>query len=136
MQSGFIAGVSTDDGVTFVPKLHLGNVSAPIACAASTSAASDGCWADANAAACSGAPFEALCASLGCAATDAGADAATDVEADADVDAGPTKSVSPSSSSCRCDVVGGARTAMPGLGGAIAVFGLLRRRRRGRGASS
>ncbi len=52
--SGFIAGVSQDDGATFTAKLHLAGIRAPLACES----------ADAAAARCSGAPFEQLCASL------------------------------------------------------------------------
>jgi photosystem II stability/assembly factor-like uncharacterized protein len=94
--TGFVAGSSIDDGATFVPKLHLGSVSAPIACAPSGAAA---CTADANAAQCTGVPFAQLCADLGC--TDAGAPS------------GPART----SSSCRCQAVGGADRAP----GAIAV---------------
>jgi len=63
--SGFVAGVSLDDGATFDPRLHLGSVGAAIACPASapTSAA---CGADANAIQCGAAPFAQLCMNLGC----------------------------------------------------------------------
>jgi hypothetical protein len=107
-KTGFVAGMSTDDGATFVAKLHLGSVSAPIACAPSGAA---GCFADANAAECAGEPFDLLCATVGC--TDAGAAAAKPA----------------SSSSCRCDMVGSSRPAVAGIACAIAAFALLRRRR-------
>jgi hypothetical protein len=68
--SGFIAGVSNDDGATFEPRLHLGNVGTAISCASSATA-SLACGADASASQCSGAPFEQLCMNLGC--SDAGA---------------------------------------------------------------
>ncbi len=81
--SGFIAGVSVDDGATFTAKAHL--VAEPlIACRPDASAQAQ----------CGGAPWQAFCASLGCDSLDAGniqADAAVDAEAvDAEVDASAT----------------------------------------------
>jgi len=67
--SGFEVGVSTDDGFTFDPRLHLGSVGAAVACAPDSSH-SFACGADANASQCSGVPLEKLCANLGC--SDAG----------------------------------------------------------------
>ncbi|HEV3189589.1 MAG TPA: hypothetical protein VGY54_03785, partial [Polyangiaceae bacterium] len=64
--SGFTVGVSTDDGVTFAPRLHLNGVGAPIRCCAS-SPASLACGADSGGAYCSGEPFAQLCANLDCA---------------------------------------------------------------------
>jgi hypothetical protein len=125
--SGFVAGVSLDDGATFTPKLHKNGVAAPI-----------GCAADATAAQCSGPPFQQLCQLLkGCAdggdveagASDAGDDATSDASApDAaseapDEDAGP----SASGSSCGCSTVGGGRAA--GLMAAIAAAAAAWRRR-------
>jgi hypothetical protein len=63
--SGFIVGVSTDNGGTFTPRLHLDGVSAPIACATDASV-SVACGADANASQCTGAPFTTLCNAVGC----------------------------------------------------------------------
>jgi len=65
--SGFIAGVSSDDGRTFAARAHL--LAQPvIACAAGSSAAQ-----------CTGAPRQALCAQLpGCADDDGGGTPATD----------------------------------------------------------
>jgi photosystem II stability/assembly factor-like uncharacterized protein len=63
--SGFIAGVSTDDGATFEPRLQLGSVGAAIACEPGTPAAL-ACGADASASVCSGQPFAQLCLNLGC----------------------------------------------------------------------
>jgi hypothetical protein len=63
--SGFIAGVSTDDGATFEPRLHLGSVGAAIACEPGAPGAL-ACGADANASECSGLPFQQLCLNLGC----------------------------------------------------------------------
>jgi hypothetical protein len=51
--SGFIAGVSSNAGANFTPKLHLANIQVPIQCDP-----------DAAAAQCSGAPFEMLCGNL------------------------------------------------------------------------
>jgi hypothetical protein len=63
--SGFIVGVSTDDGATFSPKLHLDGVVAPIACTSGTPI-SLACSASANGSQCNGAPFANLCAAVGC----------------------------------------------------------------------
>jgi hypothetical protein len=63
--SGFIVGVSTDDGATFSPKLHLDGVHAPIQCSAGAHL-SLACGADANGSQCGGAPFANLCAAVGC----------------------------------------------------------------------
>jgi hypothetical protein len=77
--SGFVAGVSTDQGATFTPKLHLNGIQSAIACAA-----------DATAAQCSGAAFQQLCPTLkGCAQQDGGSDAATAADAAAMTDGGP-----------------------------------------------
>jgi photosystem II stability/assembly factor-like uncharacterized protein len=97
--SGFFAGVSTDQGVTFSPKLHPDSVQAPIACAASARGAY-GCGADANAAQCGGPPYERLCATLGCQSG----------PADASVGSRPPSS----SATCKCSLVGGGRR--PGFG--------------------
>jgi hypothetical protein len=63
--SGFIVGVSTDDGATFSPRLHLNGVQAPIACTSGTPV-SLACSANANGSQCKGAPFTNLCAAVGC----------------------------------------------------------------------
>lgn len=68
--SGFVVGVSADDGATFTPKLHLDSASAPIACEAQDPFA---CWADASSAQCSGGPFATLCSLTGCEGDAAGA---------------------------------------------------------------
>jgi uncharacterized protein (TIGR03382 family) len=67
--SGFIAGVSTDDGATFEPRLHLGSVGAAIPCEPGAPGAL-ACGADASASECSGQPLQQLCLNLGC--TDGG----------------------------------------------------------------
>ncbi len=63
--SGFIAGVSTDDGATFEPRLQLGSVGAAIACEPGAPGVL-ACGADASASACGGQPFAQLCMNLGC----------------------------------------------------------------------
>jgi hypothetical protein len=127
-RSGFVAGVSTDDGVTFAAKLHLGSVGAAIACAPSGAVA---CWADANAAACSGAPFDQLCASLGCGSSTA---TSTATSTTSTVSATSSTSKPETSTSCGCSaagVGGGTAAALAGSVGVIA-GSLLRRRRRTR----
>jgi hypothetical protein len=92
--SGFIAGVSTDDGATFKAKLHL--LAQPlIACSADAAATTQ----------CGGPPLQAFCQFLpGC---DAGA--AKDAGAARDAGAAP---------SCGCSVIG---QPSPGLGALSAV---------------
>ncbi len=63
--SGFIVGMSEDDGATFSPKLHLNGAEAPIACTAGTPVAL-ACGASANGSHCPGAPCANLCAAVGC----------------------------------------------------------------------
>lgn len=63
---GFIAGVSTDQGNTFSPKLHLGSVTAPVVCGPPP-AGVYACGADAGGSQCGGTPFANLCTSVGCA---------------------------------------------------------------------
>ena len=64
--SGFVAGVSGDDGATFAAKFHLDDVQGPVACSP-----------DAAAAQCAGELLQQLCSNLGgCLAEDGGADAA------------------------------------------------------------
>lgn len=61
--SGFIAGVSSDDGLTFTPKLHLDSASAAVSCSAPDPLA---CWADASSEQCGGEAFASLCSLTGC----------------------------------------------------------------------
>jgi hypothetical protein len=103
--NGFIAGVSTDDGATFAPKLHLNSVRAPIRCCASAPGAL-ACGADSGGAQCSGDPFTSLCLNVGCAGDgmwDAAAAACSDAEAAAPSTAGPTEKVGHrGASACGC----------------------------------
>jgi MYXO-CTERM domain-containing protein len=127
--NGFIAGSSSDDGATFTAKLHLNGIQAPVSCAP-----------DAAAAQCSGAAFQQLCRSFGCAgqndggpaAGDSGAvDGSTSGAAEGGSDAGtvlPPVAQQPKSS-CGCSVVGGKGTAGLAVAGTL-VAGALRRRRR------
>jgi hypothetical protein len=126
-KSGFIAGVSHDDGATFAPKLHLCGIHAPITCDA-----------DAAGAACSPAALQQLLLALGCAADGGGelpdaqaSDAASVIDA-SDAGAKP-RDTPPSPSSCGCTV--GARHGAAGFllaGGAAAALALRRRRTRSR----
>ena len=114
--SGFIAGVSTDDGATFEPRLHLGSVGAAIPCEPGAPGAL-ACGADASASECSGQPFQQLCLNLGC--TDGGVE-------DLDV---------PVPATSREARVGCSSVASPGAGllaaaGATVAVALVRRRRR------
>ncbi len=111
--SGFIVGVSTDDGATFSPRLHLDSVEAPIACTSGTPV-SLACSASANGSQCKGAPFTNLCAAVGCTPS-----------------AGPGSSPPSRSPACGCDLVGAkdARGAGRDLAclGALGILGLRRR---------
>ena len=107
--SGFIAGVSSDRGVSFTPKLHLRNgVRAALACPPNSSAAQ-----------CSGTAFQQFCATYGCAdageAPGAGEAAPSDAavsDGDAGGDAGsPAPVRPPPKPSCRCSTVGNRSTA-------------------------
>ncbi len=112
--SGFVAGVSQDDGMTFTAKLHLNDISGPIACAPTTTAAQ-----------CAGALYETMCANLGgCLEAGAGDGGAPD--------ASPTGggSGSPSKSSCGCTVVGGGGAAGAIAVALVALAAAARRRRR------
>jgi hypothetical protein len=129
-RTGFIAGVSTDDGATFVPKLHLGSVSAAIACAPSGSTA---CWADANAAACSGAPFAQLCANVGCSQSSGASTTGSTAGPMASSSSGTSASARPSPSSCGCQAAGLGGASATGFvctGAALLAASFRRRRKR------
>jgi hypothetical protein len=113
--SGFIAGVSNDDGATFTAKLHLQGISSPLACAA-----------DATAAQCSGAPFQQLCDMLGgCANSDGGSTASDAAAGDGGPPPPPGKS-----SSCGCSAIGGGGATGAACAAAAALLATARRRRR------
>jgi MYXO-CTERM domain-containing protein len=112
--SGFIAGVSTDEGATFTAKMPLvGSLSGPIACAPNPQGLA--CGATANSSSC-GPAFANFCANNGCETAD---------------DAGATPSKPAQKGGCDVGPTGAA-----GGGASLAAVGLLaaatRRRRRRR----
>lgn len=113
--SGFAAGVSSDDGATFTPKLNLRGIGSAIACAPDSSASQ--CAAE----------FPQLCQALGC---DAGA--GPDAAADRDAATGSRESGAAGSSqraSCGCSAAGRAGGALGFAATAGALVALVRRRR-------
>lgn len=109
--SGFIVGLSTDDGTTFAPLAHFCDIQGPLTCAAGSTSATqcDGLWPQ-------------LRASLGCNAT------AADASTDAGVPAAATPSTdSGCSSRVSTSTPWGALLAL-----AAAAFAFTRRRRLGR----
>jgi hypothetical protein len=112
--SGFIAGVSSDEGATFAARLHLNGIEAPVACAP-----------DASASRCSCDAFQQLCASLGgCATSDA-----CGGPSDASPLGGEPLLTPPSASGSGCSVHG--RGGAAGLAAAaVAAFAAAARRRR------
>jgi hypothetical protein len=111
--SGFIAGVSQNDGQSFTAKLHLNGIDGTVACAA-----------DAAAAVCNGAPYQSLCYNLGgCATDDGGIDGGG-----AGDDGGPPVPPPPPRSNSGCSAVGGGSAAVLLSAGAIAAIALRRRR--------
>jgi MYXO-CTERM domain-containing protein len=155
---GFIAGVSSNAGSSFTPKLHLADVSTPIQCPTP----------DAAAAQCSGEPFAQLCHALGsCPALDAGSDGGDDSGNLPGPDAagsgssggsvgngsgsgsgssggsgngsggssgssggGPGVSPSAGASSCGCSMIGGGSVAGLAAGSLVFAAAVARRRRR------
>jgi MYXO-CTERM domain-containing protein len=116
--SGFVMGLSTDDGATFTPKLQLDGVDGVLACSA-----------DAAATECA-AEYPAQCQQLdGCSGGDAGVDGgvgeAGGHDAGDGAGGGGTRR-----SSCGCSVIGGAGP-VGFVAFASAALALLRRRRRG-----
>jgi MYXO-CTERM domain-containing protein len=149
--SGFIAGVSQDDGVTFTAKLHLTTIAGPAACPASTTSAI--CTETDVDAAIPYNPFGSLCTNLGAcydagppqplqlACDEAGACASTSSSSGGGSgggsgsgsgggDAGTGGSGSPGKSSCGCSVVGGSGAAGALVGVGVALLAVRRRRRR------
>ncbi len=115
--SGFVVGVSTDDGASFTPKFQLDQIDGVLACGAEASTTS--CEAQ----------YPAQCTVLhGCAGSDGGEDAGREAgAAAADADAGKSSAVG--RSSCGCSAAGGAMEAWL-LAVAAAALALARRRRR------
>jgi photosystem II stability/assembly factor-like uncharacterized protein len=116
--NGFFAGVSSDDGMTFTPKLHLRDLRGTLACAP-----------DATAAQCSGEPFQMLCRTFECGAGTTGDAGAVD-GGDAGAGPGGTRS----KAACGCSAVGGRSAALLPLCSALGI-GIARRRRKARSIS-
>lgn len=149
--SGFVAGVSQDDGKTFEPVLHLLSIDSPIQCPAKSTAAMCTAW-DLEAGAFYN-PFVALCGQLGacydgpptafgneCSCTGACNAGMTSNAADYDAahvcpdggGEGGTEGGS-SGSSGGCSVVGGGRAlGAIAAGSALALAAFVARRRRAR----
>jgi hypothetical protein len=124
--SGFVAGVSTDEGKTFTTKLPLiGALSGPIACAPSTTEVA--CGQSANSSQC---PlyYKSFCDSFSCDVVTQPGDAAT--AADASRADGSTHPPASASSSCDLAAPGQDEAAGLGAGFALLGFALHRRRRR------
>jgi hypothetical protein len=121
-KTGFVAGVSTDDGTTFTSKLcSITGLSGVLSCP-NTDAGTIGCGASGNTAAVCPATYDTLCSidSIGgsCGPCDDAGVQESPAPPEAGVDAGPstTPSKSSSSSSCGCSAVGNAG----GTAGALA----------------
>jgi hypothetical protein len=114
-KSGFVAGVSTDDGATFAVKLPLIQaLTGPIACNAGAGEAGTACGTTQNASQCGG-PYETFCSFNGpCGVPEGGT--------------GDEKAAS--NSSCDVSLVGGGGGAL--FAGAIGVLGIAAGRRRRR----
>ncbi len=128
--SGFILGVSTDDGATFTSKLPLlGALTGPIACAPNQGEAGVGCHASANSSDCETA-YETFCDNFGCGIPEGGAGSSSS-GGTGDAEGKPA----PSSSSSTCDVsfVGICRCGGGAMfAGSIAIAAVAIRRRRRR----
>ncbi|HLK38368.1 MAG TPA: hypothetical protein VKU41_16510 [Polyangiaceae bacterium] len=106
--SGFIVGVSTDQGATFAAALHLNGIAGALACAARAGGVA--CGADANASQCGGDSFVQFCQDLGGCA--------------------PGALATPSARSSRgCSLGRGAGVAAGVGAGAVALVVVIRRRR-------
>jgi photosystem II stability/assembly factor-like uncharacterized protein len=134
--SGFVAGVSTDDGATFTPKLSLiGNLTGPIACADNPQGAA--CGTSTNSSQCVAA-YQTFCEVNVCATGTTGLGKPADAGAGS---SGSGTGSGSSSSSCSVPVGrgslvnGGAACVLGGLG--LFAFGARRRRSKApSGASS
>ena len=152
--SGFVAGVSQNDGKTFTPVLHLLGIEGPVQCPAKSTAAQCTSW-DLEAGA-SYNPYVGLCSNLGacypsppdsgpvplsssCICTGACNAAASSVASDYDASVTCDAGSGPSpKSSGGCSAVGGRGAAGAFAGGtvlAIAVLASRRRRAKARGGS-
>ncbi len=127
----FIAGVSTDDGKTFITKLPLiGTLTGAVACQPNPSASA--CDEDANGSQC-GAAFQAFCDTWGCGPPPDASTGGTTSEAGVQPggDASTTSgSGGASSSSCNCNLALARGGGAAGLGAAFTMLGVALRRRR------
>jgi hypothetical protein len=114
--SGFVAGVSSDDGATFAPKLHLTGIDGVLACGA-----------DAGSRQCDSL-YPPLCDNLGgCATGDAGpADAAAGADASPP---GAEPQPPPAATSCGCRIIGGGGAAGAAVAAVLAAAAAALRRR-------
>jgi hypothetical protein len=115
--SGFIAGVSSNAGATFTPKLHLASIQMPIQCDP-----------DAAAAQCSGAPFEMLCGNLSNCPADGGPVGGSDAGGGpgaTDGAAGSSGAGGPGRSSIGCSVFGGGGAAGSVAMAALGIFAIV-----------
>ena len=120
-KSGFILGLSTDNGATFAPKLHFCDISGPLACAAG-STTNNSC-AQGVGLTPPGPPWPLQRISLGCSDTpDAG-------DSDSGTDAGPA-SPPPLDSSGGCSLGAPGTRPVAAVVGAFVALAILRRRRR------
>jgi hypothetical protein len=119
--TGFLAGVSTDDGVCFYPKLHLCGTKTPIACNPNPGGPV-ACGTDANASQCIGAPVDSINPTLGCVSANA-----------SENNPAPSWGACPATSGggCSCSMVGGGGAAA-GFAASWALVALAVRRRRDR----
>ena len=124
-KNGFVAGLSTDDGATFVPKLHFCDIRGPLECAEGSTTRTSCALADKNG---NPPPWPPQRAVLGCGGPvvpgpdsgDAGGDAAPPTNDEGDSGGCAVRAPSPSFASPFAAL----------LVGAAAIVGLARRRRR------
>jgi hypothetical protein len=131
--SGFIAGVSTDDGACFYPKLHICGMRAAISCNANPGGPI-GCGADANASLCSGDPLASIDPAIGCVSADASENSQLPFVGACDGGSGSGDGGIKSTTSgggCSCSIVGGGGAAA-GLAASWALAALAFKRRRSR----
>jgi photosystem II stability/assembly factor-like uncharacterized protein len=129
---GVIAGLSTDDGATFAPRLYRNGFEGPIACNA-VDHGPFACNVDANASQC-GPPLDGLCQTLGvCSVSDGGSQ--DDGAVPRDPDAASNRGSLPAApargtTSGGCSLVSGGAGALSLLAVfAVAFFAMARRRR-------
>lgn len=150
--SGFVVGVSQDDGVTFTPKLHLLGIQGAVSCPAGTSSAI--CTETNNDDETPYNPFTSLCSQLGAcydaaplpeftvACDDSGACGTISGSSSGSSgggsggssgggnDGGPAGTGSAPKSSCGCSMVGGSGAAGALVGLGVGLLAARRRRRR------